>query len=192
MVAAKRRTASPTEMGKFPKSRPNEHCPCGSGRKYKKCCGVGRVASRKCGPCTGCCDGWLRINVYGHLAYPGQPCPFSTGHSCSIYHSRPQAPCREFMCGWMEQGSPLPEWFRPDRSGVIVLLSKLDWRGMDVDVVVPADSDPGERVLNWMRNYGMQHQRPFMYQAEGIWFGFGPPEFQQEVRDKVRRGEALW
>ncbi len=92
----------------------------------------------------------------------------------------------------MEQGSPLPEWFRPDRSGVIVLLSKLDWRGMDVDVVVPAGSDPGERVLNWMRNYGMQHQRPFMYQAEGIWFGFGPPEFQQEVRDKVRRGEALW
>ena len=179
-------------MAAFPKPRSNEPCPCGSGKKYKKCCGVMRTRTRRCGSCTGCCDGWLRINVYGHLAFPGQPCPFSTGQSCSIYDQRPQEPCREFFCGWMAKGSPLPDWLRPDRSGVIVLLSKLDWHGLEVDVVVPAGRDPDERVLAWMRNYGMQHNRPFIYQQEGLWHGFGPPAFQEEVRAKVQRGEALW
>ena len=174
------------------KPRPNEPCPCGSGKKYKKCCASSRSAKRQCGACTGCCDGWLRINVYGHLAFPGQPCPFSTGHDCSIYSKRPQDPCREFICGWVERGSPLPEWFRPDRSKVIVLRSKLVWQGLDVDVVVPAGADPDERVLTWMRNTGMQFQRPVIYQQDGLWHGFGPPEFQRDVADKVQRGESLW
>jgi short-subunit dehydrogenase len=28
----------------------NDPCPCGSGRKYKKCCGAGRMQRRKSGP----------------------------------------------------------------------------------------------------------------------------------------------
>lgn len=92
----------------------------------------------------------------------------------------------------MEKGSPLPEWFRPDRARVIVLRSKLEWQGLDVDVVVPAGADPGERVLTWMRNYGMQFNRPFIYQQDGLWHGYGPPEFQRAVADKVGRGESLW
>jgi uncharacterized protein YecA (UPF0149 family) len=35
-------TATPTERrgGKFPGTGRNHPCPCGSGKKYKKCCGV--------------------------------------------------------------------------------------------------------------------------------------------------------
>jgi len=75
---------------------------------------------------------------------------------------------------------------------VIVLRSKLVWQGMDVDVVVPAGADPGGRVITWMQNYGEQFTRPFIYQQDGLWHGYGPPAFQHDVAQKVGRGEKLW
>ncbi|HEY5682465.1 MAG TPA: SEC-C metal-binding domain-containing protein, partial [Sulfuricaulis sp.] len=66
----------------------NDPCPCGSGKKYKKCCGSSQqqtatdtssvepttAAERHCGTCTACCDGWVRMNIRGHEVYPGKPC----------------------------------------------------------------------------------------------------------------------
>src|SRR6266849_2422929 len=75
---------------------------------------LGSGSRRQCGTCTACCDGWLKIEVYGHQVDRGKPCPFSSGHCCTIYSTRPQDPCREFICGWLVGSSPLPEWMRPD------------------------------------------------------------------------------
>ena len=57
------------------------------------------TSARRCDACTACCDGWLKIAVHGHAVYPGKPCPFSSGHHCTIYDTRPQDPCRAFVCG---------------------------------------------------------------------------------------------
>jgi len=82
----------------------NEPCPCGSGRKYKMCCGkvalpvqversdLGQPsadggqqapsgaagAPRACGPCTACCEGWAEGEIRGHRMSPGRPCHFLT------------------------------------------------------------------------------------------------------------------
>src|SRR5215813_3882250 len=94
------------------------------------------VAARQCGTCSACCDGWLKIEVDGQQVDRGQPCRFSTGHNCAIYDRRPQHPCREFICGWLARGSPLPEWMRPDQAGMIVLPANFAWQAHPVDVAV--------------------------------------------------------
>ncbi len=171
----------------------NDPCPCGSGKKYKNCCGTSSGSrAQHCGKCTACCDGWLQIKIDGQDLFPGKPCPHSTGHSCRIYDRRPKDPCREFICGWLEPGSPLPDWFRPDKIGVMVLRGKLKWRGLAVDVIVPAGQDPSSDVLAWMQRYGETHGRPFVYQTAGEWHAFGPPEFQQEMKERLASEEKLW
>ena len=75
----------------------NDPCACGSGRKYKLCCGAVRCAAlrivpapgpassaRGCGPCTRCCDGWLEGEVRGHRMFPGQRCHFVAEGGCSV------------------------------------------------------------------------------------------------------------
>ena len=53
-------------------------------------------------------------------------------------------------------------------------------------------SDPDEALLAWMRDLSARTGRPFFYEIGGERFGFGPPEFQAEMAQKVARGEALW
>jgi hypothetical protein len=174
----------------------NEPCPCGSGKKFKKCCGTSirfsltdQNQTRQCGDCTACCDGWLRINVHGQDVYPGRPCQYSTGHSCRIYENRPEQ-CRKFICGWFEENSALPENFRPDKIGVIFV--KFTWRGLPIFVLTPAGRDPDGEVLEWMNKFSLETRRPFIYQSGGEWYAVGPPEFRQEMLDKVAKGEKLW
>src|SRR5205807_4983726 len=83
------------------------------------------ASSRRCGECTACCDGWLKINVYGVEVYPGHPCLHSSGHHCLIYERRPLDPCQRFFCGWLVPTSPLPDWLRPDKAKVIFLHSSI-------------------------------------------------------------------
>ena len=179
----------------------NDPCPCGSGLKFKKCCGraaptdappVAAVAphARHCGTCTACCNGWLKINIHGHAVYPGRPCPYSTTQGCAIYEDRPHDPCRKFVCGWLEEGSPLPEDFRPDKTGVIFMTST--WRGIPIYGLVPAGRDPDAKLIEWMQTFARQTQRPFLYAQAGEWYAYGPVEFQQEMLAKLARGEKLW
>ncbi len=185
----------------------NDPCPCGSGLKYKKCHGAAAPIAvapvtaasyaataeiRPCGDCSLCCDGWLNTHVLGHDISLGHPCRFTNGHQCTIHETRPQDPCRVFFCGWAKAGSHLPEWMWPKQSGVIVLTGRSSWRGKPVDVLVSAGRDPDRRVLDWYEAYSIQQVRPFIYQSEEQWFGFGPPAFQSEIAAKAARGEALW
>lgn len=178
----------------------NDPCPCGSGKKYKKCCGAPRSAQpaprpaghekRECGTCTACCDGWLHITIDGQAVYPGKPCPHSTGHSCRIYENRPVDPCRHFVCGWLERGSPFPEEFRPDRLQVIILRAR--WRGRSVFALVPAGKDPDSGLIEWMTAYSNSSGIPLLFQVRGEWYGHGPAELHRDLLAKKARGERLW
>jgi hypothetical protein len=148
--------------------------------------------TRRCDACTACCDGWLKITVYGHAVYPGKPCPFSSGHHCTIYETRPQDPCRAFVCGWLAPSSPLPEWMRPDRAGVILLAASFTWRGLAVDVAVPVAGGPKPEALEWLTSFATAKGRPLLYRVAEEWFAFGPPDFQTEMRERIGRGEQPW
>jgi hypothetical protein len=189
-------------MASRPPAR-NEPCPCGSGRKYKHCCGVIPVraapavadvapaipsAERSCGTCTACCDGWLAGTIRGHDMKPGVPCHFRGNGSCTIYEDRPVEPCRNFFCAWRTEGNPFPDSFRPDRLGVIILNRR--WSDRPVYELVAAGRDPDESLLGWMREYSGASGVPFVYAIDWQFRGFGgTPEFQQEMRDKAARGE---
>lgn len=172
----------------------NDPCPCGSGLKYKKCHGaviqVAAIPARKCGECTACCDGWVAGTIEGHEMKPGTPCFFRGEHCCSIYERRPQHPCRDFVCGWLQPGSPFPEDWRPDKVGVMVI--PMRWRGRDAYVLRSAGRDPDPEMIRWMEAMSARLERPFFYEVAGERFGFGPPEFQQEMSERVARGEVLW
>jgi hypothetical protein len=172
----------------------NDPCPCGSGKKYKKCHGatiqIIAAPPRQCGECTACCDGWVVGVIEGYEMKPGTPCHFRGEHCCSIYERRPQYPCRDFVCGWLQPGSPFPDDWRPDQLGVMMISMK--WRGGDAYVLTPAGRDPDEKMLDWMRAFSLRTGRPFFYAIGGDRFGFGPPEFLQEMSERVARGEKLW
>ena len=148
--------------------------------------------NRSCGSCTAYCDGWLQIEVRGHRIRPGKPCPFSVAHRCSIYSERPREPCREFICGWLIASSPLPEWMRPDKSDMILLAANFTWHGLPVDVAVAAGTRPKQKALDWLKKFASEKKRLLIYQIGEDWFAFGPPAFQAEISERVRKGETLW
>jgi hypothetical protein len=172
----------------------NDPCPCGSGKKHKKCCGaviaIAASSARQCGECTACCDGWVTGIIEGHEMYPGNPCYFRGDKCCTIYERRPKYPCRDFLCGWLQPGSPFPEEFRPDRLGVMVITMK--WRGREAYMLRSAGRDPDAKLIAWMREMSVRTGRPFFYEENGERLGFGPLEFQLEMAEKVARGERLW
>jgi len=172
----------------------NDPCPCGSGRKYKKCHGaviaIAPTPVRACGECTACCDGWVAGVIEGHEMKPGVPCHFRGEGCCTIYERRPKEPCRDFMCGKILPGSVFPEDWRPDKLGVMVIPMK--WRGRDAYVLRSAGRDPDEAMIAWMQALSSRTGSPFFYERGGERFGYGPPEFQVEMAERVARGERLW
>ena len=121
---------------------------------------------------------------------PGLACHFRGEGCCTIYERRPQEPCRSFVCGWLENASPFPEEFRPDRLGVMMISVK--WRGRAAYILRSAGRDPDDALLGWMRAFSLRTERPFFYEVAGERFGFGPPDFQREMSERVDRGERLW
>ena len=156
---------------------------------------------RECQPCTGCCDGWLQININGVAVFPGRPCPHSTGSGCNDYANRPVDPCRQFICGWRMDGSPLPEWMKPNNSKVIVLFNQHTWRGLPVDVAVPVGRRIPPRALQWLQAFAEKNNRMLLHSEQIVENGaytrqqavsaYGPPEFQQEMAELASRGEKL-
>jgi len=147
-------------------------------------------ADRACGTCTACCDGWVAGEVRGHAMHAGRACHFRGAGCCTIYAERPRDPCRDFVCGWLMPGSPFPDAFRPDRLQVLIVPTR--WRERLAWILVHAGRDPDAALLEWMRTHALATRTPFFYEQSGERFGFGPPEFQQEMSAKAARGERLW
>ena len=156
---------------------------------------------RACQPCTACCDGWLQIRIDEVPVFPGRPCPHSTGQGCDDYEHRPVDPCVEFICGWRQEGSPLPEWMKPENAKVIVLLDQGDWHGLPLDVAVPVGRRIPPRALNFLRQFAETRRRVLLYSEQIVENGaytmrqsvsaYGPPAFQQEMAERAARGEKL-
>jgi len=182
----------------------NDPCPCGSGKKYKKCCGssIGNNAPelqtpkaqspRPCGDCAACCQGWLTTHALGHDIYLDHPCPYTDGHGCTIHAERPKDPCKIFFCAWAEQDSELPQWMQPNQSGVIVITNRMSWKKTPVDILVSTENDPDIRFIQWFQKRCVSQGKPFIYQHQNQWFGYGPQQFQLDLAAKMSRGEALW
>jgi len=154
-------------------------------------------AVRQCQSCTACCDGWLTTTINGAAVQPGQPCQHSTRAGCSIYSTRPEIPCRIFVCGWMREDSPLPDWMRPSDCGAIITLS-YDMRGQKVIKAVPIGIRIPERTLDWLKAYAQKQGRPLIFteriERDGKYlgmhcFGFGPDEFRESVQDLQLEGQ---
>jgi len=73
-----------------------------------------------------------------------------------------------------------------------VMVIPMRWRGHEAYVLRSAGRDPDAAFLDWMRDLSLRTGRPFFYEIAGERFGFGSPEFQQEMSERVARGEALW
>jgi hypothetical protein len=160
------------------------------------------IEKRTCQPCTGCCDGWVQMEIGGVPVYPGHPCPHSTGCGCDDYKNRPVDPCDNFNCGWVVENSPLPEWMKPNNGKVIVIFNKLKWNGLPVDLAVPVGKRIPPRSLNWLKQFAEQHGRPLIFteqivekgkfQQQQQISGHGPPEFQRDLVRWQREGRRLW
>jgi hypothetical protein len=122
--------------------------------------------------------------------FPGQHCHFLTDGACTIYEERPQSPCRNFVCGYLAPGSPFPEAFRPDKTGVIIV--PMRWQGRPAYVLLSAGNDPSAEMLAWVQAHARATGSPFFYAQNGERIGYGPLAFQQEMALKVQRGERLW
>lgn len=161
-----------------------------------------KTAERACQPCTACCDGWVSMNINGTDVYPGKACPHSTGKGCDDYGNRPTDPCDHFHCAWVVENSPLPDWMKPSNAKVLVVLDKLQWQGMSVDLAVPVGKRIPPRSLNWLKQFAEQYGRPLIYTEQviekGVYsqsqnmVGYGPEAFQHEVQQWVQSGKKLW
>jgi hypothetical protein len=91
---------------------------------------------------------------------------------------------------------------KPSNAKVIVLFEQSVWRDMPIDVAVPVGRRIPPRALNWLQQFAQSHSRVLLYSEQVVENGtytnrqavaaFGPPEFQQEIAERMRRGEKLW
>lgn len=142
------------------------------------------------------------MNIRGHAVFPGHPCPHSTGKGCNDYANRPTDPCINFICGWVADGSPLPDWLSPLNAKVIVIFNKTTWNGLPVDVAVPVGRRIPPRALDWLKAFAQRHGRPLLfseqvkeggrYTREQLFSGHGPAAFQHHVAEQVAAGKPLW
>ena len=161
-----------------------------------------KTEPRHCDQCTACCDGWVRITVAGFEARPGHPCPHSTGTGCDDYANRPTDPCRNFHCGWVLPGSPLPNWMKPNRAGVIVLFQHRRWQGLPVDLALAVGRRIPGRAMDWLRAFAARHGRPLLhteqvcdargYTGEQTVYAHGPPAFREHLAERAARGLRPW
>ena len=116
-----------------------------------------------------------------------------TGHGCAIYPDRPEDPCRTFVCGWLQEDSPLPEHMRPDHCGAIVILGRR-WGRWPLLVAIPCGQEIPAETLEWLKAYARDNGIPLTFDErivkDGSFvgvkeLGYGPPAFVQAVREGI-------
>lgn len=146
------------------------------------------MEKRSCGSCTACCEGWLRSDVID--MEPGRPCIHCTGHGCAIYPDRPENPCKSFECGWLCEGSPMPEELRPDRAGAIVAFGQ-PWLRWHTVLATPTGAEIPADTLEWLKAYAREQGVPLVFHQRlmenGKYvgakkLGYGPADFVAAVK----------
>jgi hypothetical protein len=63
---------------------------------------------------------------------------------------------------------------------------------LPVDVAVAVGIRPRKKALDWLTKFSSEKKRLLVYQRDEDWFAFGPPTFQAEITERIRRGEKPW
>ena len=155
------------------------------------------MKKRDCGSCVACCEGWLNSKIMN--LSPGNPCPDCTEQGCGIYETRPEDPCRSFICGWLQEDSPLPDNMRPDLSGAIVRFER-KWRGNQTITAIPVGAKIPQETLDWLMAYAREQQIPLIFLENFVkegrfsgWkkTGYGPPAFVEEVKTSININDIV-
>ncbi|MDO9103205.1 MAG: hypothetical protein Q7J20_09715 [Candidatus Nitrotoga sp.] len=133
------------------------------------------IASRSCGDCAKCCEGWLSGEVYGHDFYPGNPC-FFLEKTCSIYKDRPVDPCRNFKCNWLSE-DVFPMWMKPSLVNAIII-KKQNKNMSYYEIELAGDIDIIDaKTLNWLVKWAANTGSNIQYRVDGEIKRIGLPEF---------------
>ena len=111
-------------------------------------------------------------------------------------------PCQNFECAWVKPGSFLPDDFRPNECGALVIDNVLVWQGLKVDLAVPVGREIPQDTLAWLMQNAERTMRPLIYQMQDpedeeiqknpLALAYGPPAFQQWVVEQQQAGNKLW
>lgn len=134
------------------------------------------IPERQCGDCQACCEGWLHANIYGEFMYPGKPCHFIGDKGCSIYKNRPEDPCKNYKCMWLEDNT-IPGHFKPNKIGTI--LTKRRIKGINYIEASDAGKKIDSSLLAWLMNSGAN----FTYSIERQPHWFGSHEFNRAMKE---------
>jgi hypothetical protein len=133
---------------------------------------------KKCGTCTKCCEGSLKLIVHGKKVEPGKPCHLLNVNSgCSDYDNRPAMPCKTYKCQWLKN-IEMPERFKPNLVNFIVHRQWL--KNNEYYTLLPAGLDIKvsdiEDMFFWFKETGSN----FFYRYNKINYICGTEEFLKE------------
>lgn len=149
------------------------------------------MLKRECGDCTACCEGWVSGVIEGRRMRPGVPCHHCTQAGCAIYNDRPVEPCREFVCAWLMQPSPLPDDMKPNQCGAIVKW-KQQWKKWWVIYALPVGEAIPQATLERLMVIARKSMMPMIFITNEFKdgkcinhfeTGFGPPDFLEAVKN---------
>ena len=142
---------------------------------------------KSCGTCKRCCDGTYMGNIKGHVMGNGRPCHFLGKNGCTIYDSRPEKPCREFECLWLEFDE-VPDYMKPEVAGAIVNARSLD-DGTRYLVIEGHESEYSAQVFFYTVEFAEKNNMSLVYRRNGQVSLMGDPAVCAKIIEKLKQEE---
>jgi uncharacterized cysteine cluster protein YcgN (CxxCxxCC family) len=131
--------------------------------------------SKTCDECTECCTGTLAGEAYGHKFDETTACFFLENNKCSIYATRPDNPCKNYSCMWLNDDG-MPDFMRPDKSNVVLTQKSFD-NVFYIHAKEAARKSMTTTVLSNLIMYALHTQQNLVYYVSGQCYWYGDPEF---------------
>jgi uncharacterized cysteine cluster protein YcgN (CxxCxxCC family) len=139
---------------------------------------------RLCGECTECCTGTLTGEVQGHKFDVTDPCFFLEDGKCNIYANRPDDPCKNYSCMWINN-EEIPDFMRPDLSNVV--LTQLNINGIYyIEAREAARKSMTTSILSNVIMYAFHTNQNLVYHVSGQFYWIGEPKFMVEMNKKSK------
>jgi hypothetical protein len=142
------------------------------------------IPERHCGDCKACCEGWLSGKIYNIDMYPGKPCHFVCETGCSIYKDRPEDPCKNYGCLWLEDTN-VPGWMKPNKCGVILTHKKI--KNIDYIEATETYKKMESEILSWLVMQFVNHNINVCYSIDRTRHWIGSKEFIKAMNDKINK-----
>ena len=140
--------------------------------------------SKTCDECTECCTGTLAGEVQGHRFDNTKACFFLKNNKCSIYATRPDDPCRNYSCMWINDES-MPDFMRPDKSNV-VLTQKAFGDIFYIDAREAARKSMTTTVLSNLIAYAFHTNQNLVYYVAGRCYWLGGEQFMKIMNQRSK------